>query len=110
MEFKNVDMVICKKDFIPRGYTLEKICKIQFIKNKEYKITYSGYWSPDENLILYEIDGNYNKNVNLIRSFYANKNDDSLLKQLNLTDFHEYFYSKTELRKMKLNKLKNERD
>ncbi len=53
---------------------------------------------------------NYNKNVNLIRSFYANKNDDSLLKQLNLTDFHEYFYSKTELRKMKLNKLKNERD
>lgn len=107
MEFKNGDMVICKKDFIPRGYTLEKIRKIVFFKNKEYIISYSGYWSPDENLILYEIyDPNF-KNVNLIESFYANKNDDSLLKQINLTDFYEYFYSKAELRKMKLNKLKN---
>ena len=91
IEFQIGDIVTCKKDFKPIGYSLEKIRKSKLSKNKNYTIIYSGYWN--ESIIVYQLSEQP-------LSFYYTNEEFSFDPS-----FYEYFYNKRESRKLKLNKL-----
>lgn len=95
MEIKVGDIVICKKNFKSTGYKIEKIRRKEFIKGQEYIITYSDHWAGTDSVIIYQI--NY-------KVFCFVNSDSSTI----FPYIYDYFYSKQELRKMKLNKLQNE--
>lgn len=98
IEFKIGDTVICKKDCKNENRIKKIIPKwIGFFKDKEYKIEDISYWNEEKNVIMYQIDN---------WSFVSTNETHNL----HLPDFEEYFYTKQEIRRMKLNKLQNERN
>jgi len=88
IEFKIGDQVICKKD-----YRIKKT-DISFIKNKIYIIEHVGYWDEEKKIIMYEIN-----NWSIISTLETHN--------LYLPNFKDLFYTKQEMRKLKINKIQD---
>ena len=99
IKFNIGDTVICKKDFENDNYSQQRIKKtaIRFHKNKTYRIKDSSYWDEEKKVIIYEIDDWSFVSTNEIHNLFV-------------PEFEDYFYTNQEVRKMKLNKINNERD
>jgi len=95
IEFNIGDTVICKKDF--ENDNRIKKTAIRFHKNKTYKISSSTYWDEEKKIIIYDIDSWSFVSTNEIHNLF-------------IPNLEDHFYTKKEIRKMKLNKINNERD
>lgn len=95
IEFKKGDLVLCKKNchsFIDGKKTNRSL----FNKYKLYEIKRSSYWDYKSNVIVYDIYTNSNSIV----SFY-----DFTDNSFHDIKFNEFFYTKQEIRKLKIEKI-----
>jgi hypothetical protein len=107
IEFNIGDVVLCKNDYKRKPYdylninTSFKRPKL-FIKNNYYKIIFADYWDEEKKLIIYDIECNLK-----LYSFISTTET----QNLQLSIFEDYFYTKQEIRKMKIFKIQgNERN
>jgi hypothetical protein len=89
------DIVLCKKDF--KISELKSFPITLYFKNRHYIITYSGYWDDDNNIIVYIVE-DFEKSIST--TFYIDKYN---RLSINMREFENYFYTKTEHRLKKLN-------
>ena len=93
IEYNVGDKVICKKSFRPNG---EKHFK--FLKNNSYQLIELGYWDTEHNVMFYNIDG--------YRFFVFDDTIDKTNPFSNIiVKFETFFYTKKELRQLKIKKL-----
>lgn len=106
IDFNIGDKVLCKKNYKVKN------TNILFLKNKTYNIEKITHWNKENNItnvIMYNI-------INLVFrgketphegwSFISTNE----IHNLYLPNFEDYFYTKKEIRKIKLNKIDNERN
>lgn len=93
-EFKKGDLVLCKRDCY--RYINNKKDIILFNRDKLYEIIRSSYWDYKSNVIIYSIYSN----SNTIISFY-----DFTDNSFHNIKFSEFFYTKKEIRKLKIKKI-----
>jgi len=104
-EFKEGDLVLCKKDYyITKDYSYEKIKKdrhefLLFEKDKTYII--NDFWGDEEYEILHL------NNSEMGQTFYhIDKKDIDMFEEDEITNhFDDFFYTKKEMRKLKINKI-----
>lgn len=108
MEFNIGDTVTCIKDFIePKwlsNYGYPGSRKI-YLKNKDYKITFADYWDELNGVIVYKINDVWNFYV--FEKEYNLSWVQSITRLESVPKFNEYFCSKKNLRKDKINKINN---
>jgi len=95
IEFKIGDLILCKKDYKIKN------TDVAFFKNEYYEVIYSGFWDEEKKIIMYEIRFNFQIQTNFGWSFIST----SEKHNLHLPNIEEYFYTKKEIRRMKINKI-----
>lgn len=99
-EYRKGDLILCKKDFVENkrnrlSYKSKE--SIFFKKNNYYTLDFLNYWD-NENTIIVSI-------LNEVVFYVLLTNTYDLILD-NAPKFYDYFYSKQELRSIKLKKLK----
>lgn len=100
IEFNIGETILCKENYVyvsDSRLLKDDPKKVSFLKNKNYKISDFSYWDDENKIIMYQINNWSFVSTNEIHNLFVPK-------------FEDYFYTKKEIRKMKLNKINNERD